>query len=508
MTRIWVDVEHLFHHAEACPRPSGIQRLSFEIYQALVERFGTDGPIRFVRGRFVRGQFERGEAVRGDPGGGGFAAVPWDEVAGLYERMVAGPAGVADADAVGAPPPAPPPVPPEPSRGPARRLLHRASNLLPGHVRAPVAAAVGLQLDSWREAASAVRAAIRGPAEPATGSAEDATAAAEPAVPAAPPDAFAGVQTDGDVLLSIGAPWWQDDYVELVTEARRRHGLRLALLVYDLIPVRAPEWCDPHLVAIFGAWLGGILPQCDAVLAISRATAEDVQRYAAERRIAVPVAVRVIPIGTGFSAPATAPLASGPASRALPAPGSYALFVSTIEGRKNHALLVRVWRRLLAESPGARVPTLVFAGRIGSLVRDLLQQLDNTDWLDRRVMVVEDPSDAELEALYQGCLFTLFPSFAEGWGLPVTESLAFGKPCVIADSSSLPEAGGPLARYFDPDDVNDAHRVIRDVIQDPEALAAWTARVRREFRPVPWAATAESLVRALAPGLLEAAAAE
>ena len=84
----------------------------------------------------------------------------------------------------------------------------------------------------------------------------------------------------------------------------------------------------------------------------------------------------------------------------------------------------------------------------------------------------------------------------------MTESLAFGKPCVIADGTSLPEAGGALARYFDPDDVNDAHRVIRGVIEDQEGLAAWTARVRREFRPVPWDAAAVALVRALAPELL------
>ena len=131
------------------------------------------------------------------------------------------------------------------------------------------------------------------------------------------------------------------------------------------------------------------------------------------RGIALPGPVRTIPIGTGFGKPAVAP--ARPPARALPPAGSYALFVSTIEGRKNHALLVRVWRRLLADLPAARVPTLVFAGRIGSLVSDLLGQLVNTGWLGGRVVIVEDPSDAELETLYRGCLFTLFPSFAEGW---------------------------------------------------------------------------------------------
>ena len=217
-------------------------------------------------------------------------------------------------------------------------------------------------------------------------------------------------------------------------------------------------------------------------------------RHAAQRGIALPGPVTPIPIGTGFAAP---PQAAPPAAD-LPAPGTYALIVSTIEARKNHALLFRVWRRLLDEMPPDAVPTLVFAGRIGWLVNDLLQQIENTSFLNGRVVIIEDPSDADLAALYGGCLFTLFPSFYEGWGLPVTESLAFGKPCVIANVTSLPEAGGSLAHYFDPDDLHDAVRVIRAVLEDRAALAVWEAQIRRDFRPTPWSASAEAVVTALA----------
>ena len=70
----------------------------------------------------------------------------------------------------------------------------------------------------------------------------------------------------------------------------------------------------------------------------------------------------------------------------------------------------------------------MFAGRVGWLVQDLMQQLKNTDWLDGKIILVDSPSDAELETLYEDCLFTLFPSFYEGWGLPVTESLAMARP--------------------------------------------------------------------------------
>jgi glycosyltransferase involved in cell wall biosynthesis len=145
--------------------------------------------------------------------------------------------------------------------------------------------------------------------------------------------------------------------------------------------------------------------------------------------------VEIIPIGTGFAAMLQA---QAVASDRLPPAGSYALFVSTIEARKNHLLLFRVWRRMLDDMPRDSVPTLVFAGRVGWLVDDLMKQLENTDYLDRKICLIEDVSDAELASLYRGCRFTLFPSLYEGWGLPVTESLAFGKPCLVARNSSLP----------------------------------------------------------------------
>jgi glycosyltransferase involved in cell wall biosynthesis len=271
--------------------------------------------------------------------------------------------------------------------------------------------------------------------------------------------------------------------------------MQFALLVYDLIPLRRPEWCDRGLVRLFRAWFENVLPLCDHVMAISQATATDVEAFARERGFRLPRPVVPIPIGTGFGTDLLEP--SLTPNRHLPPPSTYALIVSTIEARKNHLLLFRVWRRLLDDLPRDRVPTLVFAGRIGWLVDDLMKQIANTDHLGGKLLLIQDPSDADLVALYQGCLFTLFPSFYEGWGLPVTESLAFGKPCIISNRTSLPEAGGKLARTFDPDNLSEAYNLIRAMIDDPAGLALWEAQVRREFKPVPWSRTVDALLSVL-----------
>jgi glycosyltransferase involved in cell wall biosynthesis len=120
----------------------------------------------------------------------------------------------------------------------------------------------------------------------------------------------------------------------------------------------------------------------------------------------------------------------------------------------------------------------------------LLQQIENTNWLDGKICLLRDPTDAELIALYRGCQFTVFPSLFEGWGLPVSESLALGRPCIASNRTSLPEAGGELARYFDPENLDDAYQVVRDVVENPAALEAWRERVVREFRHVPWECSA------------------
>jgi glycosyltransferase involved in cell wall biosynthesis len=471
--RLWIDVEDLFEYARGNKRPSGIQRLAFEIYRALQQRLGDSGLVQFVRHDVPRNSFR---------------TVLWSEVANLFEALT---------DLAPAPTPAlPSGITPRP---PARRFvgkwLHRlAPSLRPLVINAVLAQSEALR--AWGTVAGAISREVRNRLwqimrfSLGTG----APQCAESKTEASTADMFGENSAPGDVLLVLGSPWSHPDYAALVSEHRER-GLRFALLVYDLIPIRRPEWCDRGLVRLFRDWFQTVLPLCDVVFAISQATARDVERYAHDARITLPAQVQAIPIGTGFGVPP--PPSAVSAKHALPRAGSYALFVSTIEARKNHALLFRTWRQLLEDMKPEEVPTLVFAGRVGWMVGDLMHQIANTDHLNGKLVVIEDPTDTELAALYGGCLFTLFPSLYEGWGLPVTESLAFGKPCIISNRTSLPEAGGALARIFDPDNLHDAYRVIRQTIEDRADLARWEARVRREFRPVPWSATVDAILAGL-----------
>jgi glycosyltransferase involved in cell wall biosynthesis len=458
LPNLWFDVEDLFEHVAGNRRPSGVQRVVFEIYRALTQDVAVRGRVRFVRHDRVR------HTLR---------SVAWPDIARLFERLSSAPRDVSP----------PRPAPPPQEDGQLRRLADR----LPPSLRQRLIRFGRLQWQAGVALADLVVFLV--------GAAKEGLHRATKRKREATGDDFAALVRPGDVFAVLGAPWVYPDYAGLVGDAQRRFGLRLALLVYDIIPIMRPEWFSPIEVARFRVWLRLLLPSADILFAISQATATDVARFVATDGLSLRAPVQVIPLGSGYDSFAPA----SPGATPLPVLGNYVLFVSTIEARKNHSLLFRVWRRLLEEMPRERVPTLVFVGRVGGLVADLMKQLENSAYLDGKILLAEDVSDVELASLYRGCLFTVFPSLYEGWGLPVTESLAFGRPCIVARGSSLPEAGGSLVRYFDPDSVSDAYAVIRAAIEDPESLRAWETDVTGSFVPVPWSATASAILQHLSP---------
>jgi glycosyltransferase involved in cell wall biosynthesis len=458
--RIWIDIEDLFEYATGQSRPSGIQRLVFELCSALVASETTADRIAFLRH---------------DPAANSFRIVDWAAIETLYAAMTR----------VARPPPAAaaPPVPAHLRAGPPQGLRELAFRLSPD-IRLPLTRFYIQQREALRALGALVRAVFSRRRRNAKSNADSVGLDGS--------EQFSARVRPGDVILAPGAHWYHPNYAGLIEQARRDHGIRFALLVYDIIPLRRPEWCEPGLIRIFTLFMNAVLPLADSLFTISRFSAADILRHAAENRIALRSDPVALPIGTGFREAANA--ANALVAELDVPKGPYILVVATIEARKNHLLLFHVWRRLLDEMPRESVPTLVMAGRLGWLVEDLFTQLRNCDFLGGKIVQIESASDGDLEALYAGCLFSVFPSFYEGWGLPVTESFSFGRPCVISNATSLPEAGGDLARYFDPANTAEAYAVIRELIEQPETLRALRERTEREFQPVPWRATAEALV--------------
>jgi hypothetical protein len=162
------------------------------------------------------------------------------------------------------------------------------------------------------------------------------------------------------------------------------------------------------------------------------------------------------------------------------------LFVSTIESRKNHLLAFSGWLTLIKRFGARKVPKLVCVGNNGWLNSAVFEKLAASELLRQRVIMLSRIPDPELAALYRNCLFTLYPSSYEGWGLPVTESLCYGKVPLLSDSSSLPEAGGKFGEFFSVSSESEFVSKLERLIFDDAYRAEREAIIRAEFKPRAW----------------------
>ena len=239
-------------------------------------------------------------------------------------------------------------------------------------------------------------------------------------------------------LVFLGALWIADSLMLAARDAHAR-GTRLLTLLYDLTPVMETG----HTAAVnrlFDRYLHLIATTASRVPAISQSSRNDFVDYCSQQELPAPDGgVTGLPSG----------LVPTQATH-NPWPRVYVLCVGTIESRKNHLLALNAWQELINTHGEGNVPDLVCIGRLGWNSNDFIDRYLATGGLGGKVSVLSiSVSDSELASFYEHCEFTIYPSRYEGWGLPVSESLAFSKVPIVANNSSLPEAGGDLAVYFD-----------------------------------------------------------
>ena len=172
------------------------------------------------------------------------------------------------------------------------------------------------------------------------------------------------------------------------------------------------------------------------------------------------------------------------------------LAVSTIQVRKNFDLLYRLWQKFSIDGRDDQ-PHLVIVGREGFGSADLLHLMRNDPSIAGTVTILHRTSDAELAWLYAHAAFTLYPSWYEGWGLPLSESLAYGKTFIASDTSSLPEAGQGLGIHLDPYDLVSWGREVLRLTNDVAARSAMEQKILAERRLASWADCARQIAEAV-----------
>jgi glycosyltransferase involved in cell wall biosynthesis len=114
-------------------------------------------------------------------------------------------------------------------------------------------------------------------------------------------------------------------------------------------------------------------------------------------------------------------------------------------------------------------------------VSDLVSDLQLDPRMQDKIVLYDHASDSDLVHFYKHCLFTVYPSLYEGWGLPVAESLGFGKYCLASNAASIPEVAGDLLEYIDPLSVQEWADAIMELATDPKALHTRQKKIQQHF---------------------------
>lgn len=302
---------------------------------------------------------------------------------------------------------------------------------------------------------------------------------------------------EGEDIFILGSNWplGESYYNDVVALALK--GLRVSVLIPDLIPIRhrwdfyshQPEGTP---IDLFSGFCREILPMCSNVLTISNYVMADIKKLfgeiglGASEKKHVPK-LHVLKLGADWSAPIVDP-SNAALHKTGPIENAYILCVSTLEKRKNH-------KRLLEAMRGVRdhiknIDLVLVGGIDGSMEKTTLECITRNAWVHHFDRV----DDSTLRRLYEESLFTVYPSLEEGYGLPVIESFRHGKFCLASHAGAIPEAGGEWADYFDPEDVETLASKILKYVTNPEELRR-RENLLTSYRPTSWRETSWQVAR-------------
>jgi glycosyltransferase involved in cell wall biosynthesis len=293
------------------------------------------------------------------------------------------------------------------------------------------------------------------------------------------------VFSQGDKLFSASAGWAFSHFNREVATLVAK-GVKYSHLHYDLIPSLFPYFYkDTGFGDYFRNWTTESLTLCSNAFSISRCTREDIIKHCLGGQHTLPF--HVIRLGDAVPTEATAAIGLSPEIAAL---DRFVISVGTLEYRKNQITLLNAYRVLISRGFAPMLPTLVLVGREGWLNNWLTYQASVDPLLKNKVVVLTNVTDAELDYLYRNCLFTLFPALYEGWGLPVAESLNYGKPCISSSTSSMPEIAPAFTRFADPLNLSQWVAHISELSGDGPQLRDESTRIREGYKPASWTNTA------------------
>ncbi len=295
-----------------------------------------------------------------------------------------------------------------------------------------------------------------------------------------------------DVYISVGMDWEHKDWTYF-EKLRASLDLKSLLCCYDLIPIKTPGLTTQHVAERFPGYILSLARSADKIMCISRTTKSDLDSFLVQSGQPATHS-EVFYLGTDLPSHSVDQSPSSAAKEVIDH-GRFIMLVSTIERRKGHDTLYRAYQRLI-DQEHSELPLLVFVGMPGWGVDDLLADIKITKRVAKHIRFLSHVSDGDLSLLYRHCLFTVFPSVYEGWGLPVSESLTHGKFCLASNAASIPEAGGEFCEYLDPWNVALWVERLAFYFTHQDVLTVRESHILKHYKPHTWLDAASNIVSA------------
>lgn len=287
---------------------------------------------------------------------------------------------------------------------------------------------------------------------------------------------------DADCILVSAGNDWSYKNIDSIAALKARCGFRYVILCHDLILIQFPELVGTRASELVRKYWETAFCIADLVICASRKVEDDVRAFcqASALPLGSTALVRLGADPAAFHSAAESPLPAGVERE------RYILFVSSLDARKGHDLLIRVWNKLVEEGvPQAYGFKLVFVGEFLFNAMHLKDRLVENA-AGGTLLHFSGVEDSKLAALYRSAAFCVFPSRYEGFGLPVVEAFSFGKAVIASTGGSIPEIVAGLSPCLDPDDDQAWYAEIKRWIAEPGCRAYFENKIRSEFRMLTW----------------------
>lgn len=227
--------------------------------------------------------------------------------------------------------------------------------------------------------------------------------------------------------------------------------------------------------------------KASGIVAVSRATAREVEKYFPEAASKVTVIPEAAP---SEYAEVRDPDKLRRTREKLGLPGRYILFLGTIEPRKNLSRLLAAYTAAAGSIPHS----LVIAGSVGWKTGDLFRELERSGIKDR-VIFTGFVESRDIPALMTMADLFVFPSLYEGFGLPILEAMACGTPVITSNVSSMPEVAGDAALLVDPLSTDSIAEGLKELALDPGKRGELRGKGLRRTAEFSWKEIAESTLQ-------------